>query len=107
LNGLLTQRHNQLTSIVQRELHADGALESSITGDIDADPSVADVAADLSVARAERDTHELAAIQQALERIRSGSYGNCATCSAHIDYQRLLAHPAAERCFACQKQHET
>ncbi|WP_347469645.1 TraR/DksA family transcriptional regulator [Burkholderia stagnalis] len=49
---------------------------------------------------------ELRAVGRALQRIRDGSYGDCADCDMPVDYERLLARPTAERCAHCQQLHE-
>lgn len=49
---------------------------------------------------------ELRAIERALQRMREGSYGDCADCEAPVAYARLLARPTAERCAQCQQLHE-
>jgi DnaK suppressor protein len=40
-------------------------------------------------------------IQQALERIESGTYGVCDSCGQEIGQARLEAVPEATRCVAC------
>lgn len=40
-------------------------------------------------------------IQQALERIESGTYGLCDSCGKEIGQARLQAVPEATRCVAC------
>ena len=43
----------------------------------------------------------LAAVDQALERIDSGSYGWCVVCGLQIAEERLEALPAAALCRSC------
>ncbi len=45
---------------------------------------------------------EMAAIKDALERIRSGKYGICLRCGGRIAPARLRAMPAALHCVTCQ-----
>jgi DnaK suppressor protein len=45
-------------------------------------------------------------IDSALERLRAGVYGQCATCSAPIPTTRLRAIPFATLCTACQSGRE-
>lgn len=49
---------------------------------------------------------ELADIQAARERMKSGQYGTCADCAEPIPYSRLQAYPTAKRCTDCQRAHE-
>ncbi len=106
LSELLRQRHRDLSQVVVRELHADGAPEISVTTASDADWTVADVDSDVLIARAQRDASELTEVASALERVQTGRYGICAACGKDIGYTRLLAHPAARRCLPCQQAVE-
>lgn len=45
---------------------------------------------------------ELTEIDQALERIRQQSYGNCRSCNRQIDLRWLEAFPEIELCRRCQ-----
>jgi DnaK suppressor protein len=51
-------------------------------------------------------SHELAAVDEALERMRQGSYGECETCGEMIPLTRLQALPFATSCINCQRQAE-
>ena len=45
---------------------------------------------------------EILDIQDALERIKDGTFGRCADCGAPIAAARLRAVPMARRCKTCQ-----
>ncbi|MDE2627790.1 MAG: TraR/DksA family transcriptional regulator [Burkholderiales bacterium] len=62
--------------------------------------------AELGDAQEQRDLDEMADVRAALERLDSGTYGNCADCGEPIALQRLLVQPAALRCAPCQAAHE-
>lgn len=49
---------------------------------------------------------ELEAINQALARLREGSYGMCESCETPLSPSRLKLVPWATECVACQKQKE-
>jgi DnaK suppressor protein len=106
LSQLLRQRYRDLSLAVERELHADGMPEIAVTTASDADWTAADVDADAVIARAERDSSELTEVAEALTRMEDGRYGICETCGKDIGYPRLLVHPAARRCLACQQTAE-
>ena len=44
----------------------------------------------------------LAAIEQALERLHAGTYGQCTSCGSAIPVERLEWIPYATTCVACQ-----
>jgi len=48
----------------------------------------------------------LSEIDQALARIKSGTYGKCNSCSKMIDTDRLAAKPTALYCVDCVKSKE-
>ena len=45
-------------------------------------------------------------IDQALLRLRGGTYGFCAETAEPIGLKRLMARPVAELCIAAQEKHE-
>jgi RNA polymerase-binding protein DksA len=50
---------------------------------------------------------EIGGIQAALARMESGTYGYCVDCGEGIGFQRLQAHPSANRCLSCQSKAES
>lgn len=44
----------------------------------------------------------LTSIDEALKRIKKGTYGFCENCGKMIDTDRLAAHPTAKYCIDCQ-----
>ena len=55
---------------------------------------------------AQAESHELHAIEEALERMREGRYGLCDECGESISTERLQALPYATMCIACQRAKE-
>jgi len=47
---------------------------------------------------------ELKAVNQALEKIKKGTYGICENCGKQISLERLKAYPQAIFCLECQKK---
>lgn len=45
-------------------------------------------------------------IEQALERVKKGTYGKCLSCSGVINSDRLGAVPTALYCLDCEKKKE-
>ena len=82
------------------DMAGDGAKES-------ADLSLRDVISELGLKLGERESQMIADIDQALLRIREGSYGRCARCNKPIDERRLEALPTARYDSACQSAIES
>ena len=66
----------------------------------------ADAERDLAFALEERESPELVAIDEALQRVADGSYGLCMDCGESIAAARLHANPVAMRCLGCQDKAE-
>ena len=81
------------------DMAGDGAKES-------ADLSLRDVISELGLKLGERDSQMIADIDQALLRMREGSYGLCVKCNKPIDERRLEAVPTARYDAACQEAIE-
>ena len=70
------------------------------------DWAVADAERDMAFELAERETAELSAIADALDRIRDGSYGLCGECGVELPAARLHIEPTAQLCVSCQSALE-
>ncbi|MGH7596265.1 MAG: TraR/DksA family transcriptional regulator [bacterium] len=55
---------------------------------------------------ATREGRLLASIDQALDRVESGSYGLCQNCGNPISHERLEAVPHAVLCITCKANEE-
>ena len=70
------------------------------------DESFAELATALSNASLGREAEALQDTEEALQRLRTNTYGRCADCGEAIERKRLLAYPIAKRCLECQREHE-
>lgn len=61
---------------------------------------------ELEFALSDREAEELAAIDAALNRIETGTYGECIDCGVQIPAARLDASPEVARCIPCQEKVE-
>lgn len=96
------RRHARQVSEEQEnavEIASDDAKES-------ADLALRDVISELSLKLGERDSQMIADIDQALLRMKEGSYGLCVKCKKPIDQRRLEAVPTARYDAACQEAIE-
>jgi DnaK suppressor protein len=71
-----------------------------------ADLAVRDVISELALKLGERESQMVADIDQALLRMKEGSYGVCVKCNRPIDERRLEAVPTARYDAACQEAIE-
>ncbi len=99
--GLLLSQLRQHSEHVRTEQAA--ALELSDDGVKDTvDMSLMDVSKEIALRLGERESQMVADIDQALLRIKEGSFGVCARCGKPIDERRLEALPTARYDAACQ-----
>jgi RNA polymerase-binding protein DksA len=87
--------HIRVDQAAALDLSDDGVKDSS-------DLSVMDVNKELALRLGERESQMVADIDQALLRIREGTYGLCARCGKLIDERRLEAVPTARYDANCQ-----
>ena len=106
LRSLLLHRLGDLRADLRRSEAAD--RESADTADVSDTKDLATARQGASIHDAEqrRDVVELVAVEAALHRLESGTYGDCRDCGDPIALQRLLAQPAALRCAGCQSALE-
>lgn len=109
LRQLLLQRHTALRGEIRNELlAADDTGYADLAGRVhdSGEESVADLLADLDIARIDRQVTEIRGIEAALRRIDMGVYGMCRDCDSNIGFERLESQPIAERCVECQEHYE-
>lgn len=97
---LLTELRHHARQVGDEQANAidsanDGAKES-------ADLAQQDVTSELALNLGERESQMVADIDQALLRMKEGSYGVCVRCNRQIDEHRLEAVPTARYDAACQ-----
>ena len=99
---LLMNQVREHTDHIRDEREA--ALDFSEDGVMDTpDRSVMDVSKELAFRLGERESQMVADIDQALLRIKEGTYGTCARCGKPIDDRRLEAVPTARYDAECQQ----
>jgi DnaK suppressor protein len=94
--ALVQQRQFRLEQLDEL---AEGAMKPPSTGNDTPDEVNAILAAGAATALAE--------IEDALDRIRAGTYGTCELCIAHIPYERLEILPMSRYCIGCQRGQST
>jgi DnaK suppressor protein len=113
-------RKDALLRLTTRLLARRDALRATLSGDLDAfhegsqahgvlddaDRAVDSANDEIFSQLAELETHELAQIERALERIAHGVCGRCEFCGAKIPAARLSALPYTTSCINCRREHE-
>lgn len=105
----LRARRTELVEEVRRALlQSDDEHYIEMAGAVhdSGDESVADLLADLSTEEIDRHVREIRELEDALQRVATGTYGLCADCGQAVEPERLDVFPAATRCYACQRKHE-
>lgn len=105
---LAARRTELLEEVRQELLRSDNEHYIDLAGVVHdhAEEAIADLLADLTIAEIDWQVREIADIEQALQRIATGSYGVCTDCGGEIDPERLAVYPTAKRCYTCQQRHE-
>jgi RNA polymerase-binding protein DksA len=109
LRDQLEHQRAQLCAEVEREMSrsARQGYDDLIgqVGDLE-DRALADLLVDENLAAVHRHVQELRQIEDALARMKQGSYGECIDCGDVIGFERLRAFATATRCIDCQARYE-
>ena len=103
MQAALVSRQQQIEAQIAQHLgggsRAEHAREVLLQ---DGDEAAHDADREVDLARSDRDTAELRAVNEALARLQSGEFGRCLDCDAAIPFDRLQHNPQAARCVGCQ-----
>ena len=100
-NGLLLEKQRELSSVEDdagSRVPPAGGLEGDLI-----DQANADTEAELQIRLHETDSQLLRAIEEALVRIRQGTFGVCQVCKRPISKARLEAVPWTRLCLECKE----
>jgi DnaK suppressor protein len=101
---LLSQRDKHATNVRDDQAAALELSDDDVKDTVDM--SLMDLNKELALRLGERESQMIADIDQALFRIREGSYGVCARCGKLIEERRLEALPTARYDAHCQASIE-
>ena len=102
---LLTHQREELLGNAKRTLSGDIHLDpDDFPDEIDTASSEINLAFTGRVRERERGL--LKKVNEALERIELGEYGECESCGEAIGVKRLMARPVAELCIDCKSEQE-
>jgi DnaK suppressor protein len=105
MRQILLKRRDALRSALAGDLSLLKELRGQSTGDV-VDAALDSAQDEISSQLAEVESRELASIENALERMRTGKYGVCEGCGCKIPVARLNALPYATYCIECQREAE-
>lgn len=72
----------------------------------DGDMSLVDLAEDISLKQLSAHREKLIKIDEAIQKIKEGTYGLCEECGDEISVERLKIIPFATHCRDCQEKKE-
>jgi DnaK suppressor protein len=84
-------------------LKVERSIDAIEKGD-EIDLATGEISRELEARITMRQQKQVKEIQEALERIKQGDYGNCEDCGEPIPIQRLRLFPAARLCVRCQEE---
>jgi DnaK suppressor protein len=105
MRAILVKRRDALRSALAGDLTLLRELHSQSPGDV-IDAAYDTAQDEINSQLAEVESRELASIENALDRMKEGSYGQCEVCGGRIPLARLEALPYATMCIACQREIE-
>lgn len=105
MREILIKRRDALRKALAGDLSLLRELREQSAGDL-VDAALDSAQDEISSQLAEVESRELARIENALERMRTGHYGVCEGCNCKIPMARLDALPYATLCIDCQREFE-
>lgn len=101
----LLEHRKEMTELYERDLKAGKTSTDEETDDI-VDRANNSYNRELMFALSDAERHQLIAVDEALERVEAGTYGECLNCGREIGEKRLDAVPWARYCIKCQELDE-
>ena len=92
--------------IIQAKNHKAGQEISTTQSGDEADMASAEMELDAMYQGDQRGHNMLQDIQDALQKIEDGTYGECENCGEDISIARLEANPMAKLCVDCKSEEE-
>ena len=102
----LEQRQQELRRTVSRNVQDGRAADSEDIAQDIADKAANSYTKEFLFSQSSNDRALLARVEEALVRIREGSFGECINCGDEVNPKRLEAVPWARYCIKCQEKIE-
>ena len=101
----LEERQQELRKVVSRTEQDGRAADSETAQDI-ADKAANSYNKEFLFHQSNNERQLLAMVEGSLDRIRTGTFGQCISCGDEINAKRLEAVPWTRFCIACQEKLE-
>lgn len=101
----LLQKQQELTQAVVRNEQDGRTADEEVTQDI-ADKATNSYTKEFLFHQSNADRSQLQLVNDALLRLREGSFGECINCGDELNLKRLEAVPWAGLCINCQEKVE-
>ena len=101
----LETRQHELRRLVSRNVQDGRAADEQAAQDI-ADKAANSYTKEFLFHQSHNDRQLLQLVEEALGRIREGSYGECTNCGNELNAKRLEAVPWTRYCINCQEKVE-
>lgn len=101
----LEMRQQELRRLVSRNVQDGRAADEQAAQDI-ADKAANSYTKEFLFHQSNNDRQLLQLVEEALQRIREGSYGECVNCGNELNAKRLEAVPWTRYCINCQEKVE-
>jgi len=101
----LETRQHELRRLVSRNAQDGRTADEQAAQDI-ADKAANSYTKEFLFHQSNNDRQLLQLVEEALTRIREGSYGECINCGNELNAKRLEAVPWTRYCIACQEKVE-
>lgn len=103
--SLLEEKRDEIIRRAQQTLSEDMALDSNELPD-EMDLASTEYLQSFTFRLRGREKSFLSKIQNAIEKIEQGDFGNCETCGEEISLKRLEARPETTLCIRCKEEQE-
>jgi DnaK suppressor protein len=101
----LQQKQEELLRLVSKSEQDGREADGEVTQDI-ADKAANSYTKEFLFHQSDDNRRALQLVTEALERMKTGSYGLCVACHEEVESKRLEAVPWARHCIECQEKQE-
>jgi len=102
---MLLDRRQELAADLQQKTEREKDRENFIVGD-SVDEAEASFEVDFDLTMKENMVRQIKEVDEALERIKEGTFGVCENCGEDIPQDRLKVRPNARFCIRCKSEME-